>query len=131
MLLKWLWQSEEAEDLLNWGQEGVDWVEKEDGTITYPEGVTAETCGYHQNVGWILPNQFNSHVWEGTPGNVWELYDEVTEKAIKSKAFGFQPIYLLFRQNMISAMLYVPSILQWLQPVLLIQMKGLQNLTRH
>ena len=89
MLLKWLWQNKEAEDLLNWGQEGVDWVEKEDGSITYPEGVTAETCGYHQNVGWIMPNQFNAHVWEGTQLNVWELYEEDTASAIHSKALGF------------------------------------------
>ena len=89
MLLKWLWQSEEAEDLLNWGQEGTDWELQDDGTINYPEGVTADTCGYHQNVGWILPNQFNSHVWAGTPSNVWDLYEEETQAAVKSKAFGF------------------------------------------
>lgn len=89
MLLKWLWQNEEAEDLLNWGQEGVDWVELEDGTIDYPEGVTAESCGYHQNVGWIMPNQFNGHVWKGTPADVWEQYQADADGAIVSKALGF------------------------------------------
>ncbi len=90
-LLNWISQTEEANDLLNWGVEGVHWVEQEDGTANFPEGVTAESCGYHQNMGYIMPNQFNSHVWDGNSADIFEQYQEVDGNAIPSKAYGFNP----------------------------------------
>ncbi len=90
-LLNWIASTKEANDLLNWGIEGVHWVETEDGTADYPEGVTAESCGYHQNMGYIMPNQFNSHVWKGNSQDVWERYEAATAESIKSKALGFVP----------------------------------------
>lgn len=82
---------EKAMELLNWGVEGVHWVEQEDGTANFPEGMTAENCGYHQNMGYILPNQFNSHVWAGNAPDIFEQYKEIDKKAIVSKAYGFTP----------------------------------------
>lgn len=90
-LLNWISQTKEANDLLNWGVEGIHWVETEDGTADYPEGVTSESCGYHQNMGYILPNQFNSHVWVGNEADIFEQYQEVDGKAVVSKAYGFTP----------------------------------------
>lgn len=81
--------SREAEDLLNWGVEGVDWVEAEDGTATYPEGVDASSVSYHQGYGWCMPNQQVAHVWSGTDPDVFEEYKAVTESAIVSPAYGF------------------------------------------
>lgn len=90
-LLNWISKTQEANDLLNWGIEGVHWEVQEDGTIDYPEGMTAESCGYHQNFGYIMPNQFNSHVWKGNPPDIFDQYQEVRDNAIVSKAYGFNP----------------------------------------
>lgn len=90
-LLNWICETEEANDLLNWGVKGVHWEEAEDGTAQFPEGVTSETCGYHQNMGYILPNQFNSHVWTGNQADIFDVYKEVDGKAVRSMAYGFSP----------------------------------------
>ena len=90
-LLNWISKTEEANDLLNWGIEGVHWALQEDGTIDFPEGVTAQSCGYHQNFGFALPNQFNSHVWAGNDVNVWDQYKEFRNNAQTSMAYGFTP----------------------------------------
>lgn len=81
--------SEEANDLLNWGVEGKDWVEAEDGTATYPEQVDLNNVSYHQDFGWALPNQQNSHVWEGNDPTVFETYREAADSAKVSVAYGF------------------------------------------
>ncbi len=88
-LYDWIVSTKEANDLLNWGVEGVDWVEAEDGTATYPEGVTAETVAYHQDMGWAQPNQMNAHVWTGNLPNIFELYKEDENNAHLSIAAGF------------------------------------------
>ncbi len=88
-LLNWLYSNKEVNDLLNWGVEGTHWTLQEDGTINYPEGVTAESCGYHQDFGWALPNQFISHVWNGNNPNVFGDYQSIRDNAVKSKAYGF------------------------------------------
>ncbi len=88
-LLNWICKTEEANDLLNWGIEGEHWVLQDDGTINYPEGVTAESCGYHQNWGFALPNQFNSHVWDGNDVTIWDQYKEFRNNSQVSQAYGF------------------------------------------
>ena len=60
----------------------------DDGTIGYPDGITAENVGYHQDYGWAMPNQYNSYVWTGNDANVWAQYQEVRDNAIKSIAYG-------------------------------------------
>lgn len=42
-------------------------------------------------MGYILPNQFNSHVWVGNEADIFEQYQEVDGKAVVSKAYGFTP----------------------------------------
>lgn len=90
-LLNWISKTEEANDLLNWGVEGVHWALQDDGTINFPEGVTAQSCGYHQNFGFALPNQFNSHVWTGNDVKVWDQYKDFRNNSQTSKAYGFSP----------------------------------------
>lgn len=55
----------------------------------YPEGVDANSVSYHNDFGWIYPNQFASHPWVGNPPDIWDQYREYNNSLIKSKAFGF------------------------------------------
>ena len=88
--MNWMYQSGEFNDLINWGVEGVDWEEKEDGTAGYPEGVDANNVGYHQDFGWIYPNQMAGHAWEGNAPDVWEQYEVFNnEDILPSMANGF------------------------------------------
>lgn len=88
-LLNWLYSNADVNNLLNWGVEGKDWVLQEDGTINYPEGVTADSVGYHEDFGWALPNQFIARVWKGNDPDVFKTYQAVRDNAIMSKAYGF------------------------------------------
>ncbi|HHV13364.1 MAG TPA: ABC transporter substrate-binding protein [Clostridiales bacterium] len=88
-LLNWIYKTKEANDLLNWGIEGKDYIVQEDGTINYPEGVTSDNVGYHQDFGWAMLNQYNSYVWDGTSPDIWDEYQKVRNSAILSKAYGF------------------------------------------
>ena len=88
-LYNWIVSTREANDLLNWGVEGLDWVEAEDGSATYPEGVDINSVGYHQDFGWAHPNQQNAHVWSGNNPEVYDRYQEVRNSAKVSVAYGF------------------------------------------
>lgn len=88
-LMNWIYRTEAANDLLNWGVEGKDYVINEEGTAEFPEGVNADNVGYHQDMGWGQLNQYNSHVWVGNDADVWEKYKESRDNAIVSKAYGF------------------------------------------
>ena len=59
-VLDYIYGSPEVMNLLNWGEEGTDYVveDEENGIINYPDGVTADNAGYSFNCGWELPNQF-------------------------------------------------------------------------
>jgi putative aldouronate transport system substrate-binding protein len=87
--LNWAYTNGEFNDLLNWGVEGVDWVETSDGLADFPEGGSLSTVGYHNDAGFLLPNQFAGHVWAGNPPNLEELYAEQSEQAVVSEAYGF------------------------------------------
>lgn len=89
MLLNWIYKTKEANDLINWGIEGKDFVLTDAGTIDYPEGITAENVGYHQDFGWAMPNQYNSYIWTGNDADLWEQYQQVRDNAQVSKAYGF------------------------------------------
>ncbi len=89
ILLNWIYKTKEANDLINWGIEGKDYVVTDNGTIDYPDGITAENVGYHQDFGWALPNQYNSYIWTGNDADLWEQYQQVRDSAQVSKAYGF------------------------------------------
>lgn len=89
LLLNWIYSTKEANDLLNWGIEGSDYVVQDDGTINYPDGVNADSVGYHQDYGWAQPNQYNSYVWSGNDPDIWDQYQEFRDSAVVSKAYGF------------------------------------------
>jgi putative aldouronate transport system substrate-binding protein len=76
-------------NLIDWGIEGVHYVKKADGTITYPAGVTAANSPYMLNMTWQLGNQFLSHIWEGLPPNYYVTLKAFNDTAKISPAMGF------------------------------------------
>lgn len=92
-LMNYIFTSREFNDTVNWGIEGVDWVETDDeskNVAYYPEGMTAENQTYHNSFGWIYPNQRCAHVWKGNdPVMYTEIYPAAEEKAHRSVAYGF------------------------------------------
>ena len=87
--MNWVYTSESFMDLINWGIEGVDWVEDENGQAAYPDGIDATNVSYHQDYGWIYPNQFAGHAWAGNPTDIWDQYREYNASLLKSLAYGF------------------------------------------
>ena len=90
-VLDYIYGSPEVMNLLNWGEEGVDYVveDEENGIINYPEGVTADNVGYSYNCGWELPNQFIAYKWAGSDPQLWKKMEEFNASGIESKALGF------------------------------------------
>lgn len=90
-VLDYIYGSPEVMNLLNWGEEGIDYVveDEENGIINYPDGVTADNVGYSYNCGWELPNQFIAYKWDGSDPQLWEKMEEFNASGIKSKALGF------------------------------------------
>lgn len=76
-------------NLINWGEEGVDYVVNEEGLLDFPEGKDASTVGYRLNAGWILPNQFVCTPWENLGADVYEKVAAYNETTTLSKALGF------------------------------------------
>ena len=87
--MNFVYTSGEMSDLLNWGVEGEDWVEDENGQATYPDGVDANTVATHNDYGWAQPNQFVGHAWAGNPIDIWDQYREYNDSMQKSIAYGF------------------------------------------
>ena len=54
-LLDLLYTDADLINLLSYGIENIHYVIQPDGTISYPDGVTAENCGYQNTQAWILP----------------------------------------------------------------------------
>ena len=88
MMLDYLMTSKEAANLLNWGVEGEDYVEK-DGVLDYPEGKDITSVSYHFGQGWILPNQFVCTPWINEGADIYERVIEYNRNAKESLALGF------------------------------------------
>lgn len=91
-MLDYLYGSKDVMQLLNWGEENIDWVyaDKEKNLITWPEGVDSNNAKYHAQMAWNLPNQFLSSSWEGVFD--YDVYDQMkkfNKEGLHSKAFGF------------------------------------------
>lgn len=84
-----LYTNPDLQNLLAWGIEGTHYVLGEDGLATYPEGVDASNSGYNHSMGWLMPNQFITHVWTGNNANLWEEMREFNTSAVVSSASGF------------------------------------------
>jgi putative aldouronate transport system substrate-binding protein len=82
----------EIADMLSWGLEGTDWVvsETNPNLITYPAGVDASNTGWGLNMGWLMGNQYITHVWEGDDPDLYTALQDYCRSAVVSKAMGFQ-----------------------------------------
>ncbi len=88
-LLNLMYSDEKVANLLAWGIEGTHYVKKADGTIGYPEGLTADTSPYMPNTAWEMGNQFITYVWEGNKADYNEQLKVFNKSATVSKAMGF------------------------------------------
>ena len=88
MMLDYLMTQKDAENLLNWGVEGEDYVVKGD-VLDYPEGKDISTVSYHFGQGWILPNQFVCTPWINEGADIYERVIEYNKNAKESLALGF------------------------------------------
>ncbi len=88
-VLNLLYSDPELSTLFCWGEEGVEWVETEDGHITFPEGIDAQNSEYFNNVNWELCNQFIARIWEGDQLDIWEKMQKFNDESLASKAMGF------------------------------------------
>ena len=87
--MNWSYVSAEFNNLINWGIEGTDYVVTDDGMAAYPDGVDASSVGYHNDYGFIYPNQMCGYPWVGNEADIWEVYAEYNANTTKSQAFGF------------------------------------------
>lgn len=89
-VLDYIYGSADVMNLLNWGEEGKDYVfeDKENDIINYPDGVSMDNVGYSLNLGWELPNQFITHLWSGSSKGMWKIMEEFNDSAKESKALG-------------------------------------------
>ncbi len=77
-------------NLLDWGVEGVHYEVQDDGTVDFPEGVTADNTSYGLNMDWFFGNQFLSYVWgKGRDTTIYERLDANNKSAEFSVANGF------------------------------------------
>lgn len=83
-----LYSANDIHNTLVWGVEGTDWVLAEDGTATYPEGVTAETAEYHMN-DFLYGDILSITPWEGSGEDVREQQAAKNEEVEASKYMGF------------------------------------------
>jgi putative aldouronate transport system substrate-binding protein len=78
-------------DMLSWGLKGTDWVQSEQDPdlITYPEGFDSSNTGWGLNMGWLMGNQYITHVWEGDSPDLYVELQDYCRGAVVSKAMGF------------------------------------------
>lgn len=88
-LLNLLYTDADLMNLFCWGIEGKHYVVTEEGTIDFPEGVTAENSGYNLNFNWIFPNQYLAYVWKGDDLDLAQQTVEFNHSGVRSKAYGF------------------------------------------
>ncbi len=89
-MLQLLYTDSEISTLLNDGIEGTHYVKNDDGTISYPEGMDATTCGYGMSdLSWITPYSGNSLPLQANGANYFRDLVEFNYSCLNSKALGF------------------------------------------
>lgn len=88
-VLNLLYTNADFVNLLNYGIEGEHYVVNENGQISQPEGVTAETNGYSWGITFLSGNEFIAYTRDNEPADLWEQTKEFNNTATKSKAMGF------------------------------------------
>ena len=85
--LNLLFTNADIENLLAWGVEGRDWVEK-DGEAVYPEGVTSDSVAYHMG-DYLNGNQFITIPWDGSGADLRDVQQEFQNGLVFSPYMGF------------------------------------------
>lgn len=89
-VLNALYSDSTVSNLLCWGQEGYEYQVNNDQTITYADGVDANTSEYYPNVVWMMPNPYVAHVWEGDSLEIGKQISDFNDNCPnKSIALGF------------------------------------------
>jgi len=76
--------NKEAYNLICYGLEGVHYNLNDDGKL-----VQVENSGYVPQGDWKFGNQFNAHVSEGMPDDIWEQTQKANDEAIALPTTGF------------------------------------------
>jgi len=85
--LNMLYTNSDIENMLAWGLEGRDWVEK-DGEAVYPDGVDSDSCQYHMG-DYLNGNQFITIPWEGSGADLREVQQAYQDELVYSPYMGF------------------------------------------
>lgn len=89
-VLNELYTNPEASMLLVNGIEGKHYEIDENGQLTYPEGVTAETSGWYSGFGGMYePNAMITPTWDYQLADLNERYEQGNREAIASLALSF------------------------------------------
>lgn len=85
-----LYTDKEIGTLLVNGIEGKHYVLNDDGTASYPEGITASTAGYNLvEAYWFVPYAPNSYPAKANGPDFFKNLIKQKDEAVKSKGFGF------------------------------------------
>lgn len=89
-ILNEMYINPELANILINGVEGVHWqlVDKKDGIIDYPKGISVDTSGY-PCAAWAWPNEFITYIWKGSKPDLWQDVTNFNNKAIPSPLKGF------------------------------------------
>ena len=88
-VLEFLMISREAEELLAYGQENIDYIRTDSGTLTFPEGKDGMSVGYHPEINMRLPNPGLLTPWDNEEQRIKEEREIWQEKAVHSPYLGF------------------------------------------
>ncbi len=87
--LNLMYTDKDVVNLLAYGIEGVHYRFMEDGTVDYPEGITAQNSAYPCSQTWLFGNTLLDYVKVGNVPDLYEIQAQANETAARSWAFGF------------------------------------------
>ena len=85
-----IYTNPELINLFLYGIENTHYVLLPNGTIDFPEGMTAENSGYYPNIGWSFPNQTLSYIWNGNDPDLWKKNEIYQNEARRDASLGFR-----------------------------------------
>lgn len=92
MLLNLMYTDADFFNTLNWGIEGIHFVKTDDGHITFPDGVDANSSGWYLNLGWVFGNS-SCHI--SGPEMIWICGRERKNIMIRQNCPRLQDLYLI------------------------------------
>lgn len=87
--LNLLYTNADVANLVNYGIEGENYVDRGDGTIGFPDGVDTSNTSYYFNAAFAVGNYFLLKVWEGNSPTLREDALEANKNAPLSEYMGF------------------------------------------